>query len=218
MLDLAADNFDHTGLNFIGGAAISMGNYLGGNVNTLTLVALGPNNFGSGYKTALKGAKLPTQLHVSAGGTGPIIPTTDWFYDLDPHYIDMFGDPLLRMTMDADNNSINASNYLVDKAAEILTKMGCTNVNTSKVSLSSLPRNDRWSAHQRGGARMGSNPNTSVFNKWMQSWDVENVFSAGEHSITFGDSVTPGTHGIGPLAYIAADGIKKYLQSPGPLA
>jgi hypothetical protein len=52
---------------------------------------------------------------------------------------------------------------------------------------------------------------------WHQSWDVQNVFAAGEHQNPTGSTVTPGTHAIGPMAYVAVDGIKKYLTSPGAL-
>ncbi len=69
----------------------------------------------------------------------------------------------------------------------------------------------------RGGARTGTNPDTSVFNKWMQCWTSENVFASGEICDTFGDNITAGTHVAGPMAYLAADGIKKYLKSSGPL-
>ena len=65
----------------------------------------------------------------------------------------------------------------------------------------------------RGGARTGANQATSVFNKWMQCWTSENVFAAGEICDTFGDNITAGTHVAGAMAYLAADGIKKYLQT-----
>jgi gluconate 2-dehydrogenase alpha chain len=64
---------------------------------------------------------------------------------------------------------------------------------------------------------MGANPKTSVVNKYLQSWDVHNVF-------VMGSSVFPQNAGYNPtgtvaaLAYWAADAIKsRYLKSPGPL-
>jgi gluconate 2-dehydrogenase alpha chain len=71
--------------------------------------------------------------------------------------------------------------------------------------------------HNTGGAAMGSDPKTSVVNRYLQSWDVSNVF-------VMGSSVFPQNHGynptgtVGALAYWAADAIKtKYLKNPGPL-
>jgi len=122
------------------------------------------------------------------------------------------------MTLDNTENSLNVSDYLAPIMASIvLPKLGATNISVRKTPHNQITHWDRWSAHERGGARMGSNPQTSVFNKWMQSWDVPNLFSVGEHNIMLGDTVTAGTHGIGPLSYVAVDGIKKYLESPGPL-
>ncbi len=76
---------------------------------------------------------------------------------------------------------------------------------------------DWWGHHMRGGARTGANSATSVFNKWMQCWTSENLFAAGEICDTFGDNITAGTHVAGAMAYLEADGIKKYLSNPGSL-
>jgi hypothetical protein len=42
----------------------------------------------------------------------------------------------------------------------------------------------------------------------------KNFFAAGETLATFGDNTTAGTHVAGMMSYLAADGIKKYLQNP----
>ncbi len=218
--DWAGDNVDHTGLNFIGGVTVSAGGYPGGSINTLTLVSPGATNFGSTYKANLKNHFLPTTQTVSVGGSGIILPTYDHFTDLDPHYEDMYGDPILRMCMDNDTNAPTCTNYFAQlpEATTLLQKLGATNIKTSVPAISSIAHVDRWSAHQRGGARAGANPSTSAFNAWLQSWTVDNVFTTGEHLQMLGDNVTPGTHGIGPYAYLASEGIQMYLKSPGPLA
>jgi hypothetical protein len=57
-----------------------------------------------------------------------------------------------------------------------------------------------------------------VFNKWQQCWTSENLFAAGEVCDPTGDNTTTGgTHPVGPTSYVAAEGIRKYLQSPGML-
>ena len=73
------------------------------------------------------------------------------------------------------------------------------------------------STHNCGGAIMGDNPETSVVNRYLQCWDVPNVFSLGAsafpQNITYNYSIT-----IGALTYWALDVIKnQYLKSPGPL-
>lgn len=216
ILDFADDNFDHKGQNFIGGSAITVGGYLGSAPGLITAFNPGKDNFGSQWKAGLKDVKLPNRLTVSAAPSGPEIPTKDQFVDLDPHYTDIYGDPLARITIDWGANRWRPAEYIAPKVGEIFTKMGATNVAVNKVP--ELNQHvDWWGHHMRGGSRMGEKSETSVFNKWMQSWDVENLFAASETSFPFGDNITAGTHPAGMLAYLAADGIKKYLNSPGPL-
>jgi gluconate 2-dehydrogenase alpha chain len=73
--------------------------------------------------------------------------------------------------------------------------------------------------HNTGGTVMGSDPSTSVLNRFCQSWNVHNVFVPG------GASVFPQNHGYNPtgtveaLAFWTADAITaRYLKNPGPLA
>ena len=71
------------------------------------------------------------------------------------------------------------------------------------------------STHNMGGAAMGADPKTSVVNKYMQSWDVPNVFVVGGSAFTQNGAQGP-TETIGMLACWAADGIKEvYLKKPG---
>ncbi len=216
ILDFADDAFDHKGLNFIGGASVGVGGYAGSAPSLITQYLPGKDNFGKTWKAGLKDTKLPTRRTVASSPSGPEIPTKDQYIDLDPHYNDIYGDPLARITMDWGANRWRAADYIAPKVGEILTKMGATNVAVTKVA--ELTQHiDWWGHHMRGGARTGLKPETSVFNKWMQSWDVENLFAASEICFTFGDNTTAGTHPAGMQAYLAADGIKKYLANPSPL-
>lgn len=203
--------------NFIGGfGGNGIGDYRGSGPGTITTHLPGKKNFGAAWKAGLKDEKLPTKISFGFAGSGPTIPLTGHYIDLDPHYNDIYGDPLARITLDWDANTWRVATFLAPKFEEILTKMGATNIKTNPVA--ELTQHvDWWGHHMRGGARTGSDPNTSVFNKWMQCWDCENVFSSGEICFTFGDNITNGTHPAGAMAYLAADGIQKYLQSAGSL-
>jgi gluconate 2-dehydrogenase alpha chain len=218
LYDFMDDEFDHSNLNFIGGSQISFGTYLGGGPGNITLAgSSGPNSMGSTYKAGLKNMYLKTKIALSATPFAPDLPTTYNYVDLDPHYTDMFGDPLTRETIDWTPNTYNGATYLAPKVAEILTKMGCQNVKVSATVQPFSAHTDWWGHHRRGGCRIGKDPATSVFNMWNQCWTTPNLFAAGEITNTSGDTVPSGTHVAGPQAYVAADGIKKYLQSPGPL-
>ena len=61
--DLCDDNFDHTGLNFIGGAYPEAGFFPGGGPNNFAFYADQPTPamIGSTFKASLKDAFLPTK-------------------------------------------------------------------------------------------------------------------------------------------------------------
>jgi gluconate 2-dehydrogenase alpha chain len=68
-----------------------------------------------------------------------------------------------------------------------------------------------------GGAVMGTDPSTSVVNRYCQSWDVPNVFVVGGSAFPQNPAQGP-TETIGMLACWAADGIKEnYIAKPGPI-
>lgn len=64
---------------------------------------------------------------------------------------------------------------------------------------------------------MGDDPKTSVVNKYLQSWDVSNVFVMGAGAFPQNAGYNP-TGTVAALAYHAADMIKRqYIKNPGPL-
>jgi len=71
--------------------------------------------------------------------------------------------------------------------------------------------------HEVGGAIMGADPRTSVVNRYLQCWDVPNVFVIGASAYPQNATYNP-TGTLGALTYWVADVLKaKYLRSPGPL-
>ena len=213
--DFSDDHVDHKGLNFFGGANVSMGGYIGSGPELFRGITPSKSNFGSAWKAKEKDKKLLTTQRVTVAPAGINIPTKDMSADLDPHYKDMYGDPATRLTTYYEPNQYRAAEYFAPIVGNIMTKMGATNVAVTKFPEGEIV--DRWVQHIRSGIRYGSNPQTAVFNKWMQSYDVQNVFAAGEICQTWCDNTTAGTHALAAQAYLAADGIKKYLATPGPL-
>jgi gluconate 2-dehydrogenase alpha chain len=224
MLDYADDNFDHTGLNFIGGAPIRGEGYYGSGPSNITGIAAGVSATaqGSTYKASLKDYYLPTKSLVYISMEAPDLADKRSNIDLDPHFTDLYGDPLARLTQDYAIQQWYGAQYLSGSTSSvaygILQKMGCNNITVDKgVTPGSVPL-DNWPAHTRGGARIGADPSWSVFNKYGQCWTCENLFAAGEITETTGDNTTiGGTHPMGAVAYVTTEGIKKYLASPGPL-
>jgi len=139
------------------------------------------------------------------------------YLDLDPTYRDALGRPMLRMTFDFTDNERKMSRYLVDKAAEVALAMeGVSNIkkNYREGSWSVVPYQ---TTHNTGGTITGDNPANSVVNKYMQSWDVPNLFVLGSGAFPQNAGYNP-TGTVAALTYLSADAIKnQYLKAPGPL-
>lgn len=71
--------------------------------------------------------------------------------------------------------------------------------------------------HMNGGAIMGDDPKTSAINRYLQSWDVPNVFVPGASAFPQGLGYNP-TGTLAALTYWSARAIREqYLKNPGPL-
>lgn len=206
------DNFDHAGLGFVGGGLFQVVQTGGRPIQQINLFKDQPT-WGAGWKRA---ATENYQNTYTLSVEGSSYSYRDAYLDLDPTYKDSFGQPLLRMTFDFHENELKMSAYITDKMAGIGKAMGATRIEATprKGPYSVIPYQ---TTHNTGGAAMGDNPKTSVVNRYLQSWDVPNVF-------VFGASVYPQNHGynptgtVGALTYWAAEAIKTmYLKNPGPL-
>ena len=218
--DFADDNFDHTNVPvpYIGGTRNTYGSY----ASAPGLVGIGAAgsaaNIGSAYKAAQLNRTQVKKQTVTAAGAGMQLPMTTHYFDLDPHYTDLYGDPLPRYTQDYAPNSANASNDSVRLWTPVVEKMGVT-ITTGAAVSPGTTHETSWGIHIRGGIRIGNDPTTSALNRWQQIWSgATNVFSAGEDTEPIGSNTqTGGTHPAAVTAHAAADGIKMYLASPGPL-
>jgi gluconate 2-dehydrogenase alpha chain len=213
--DYNDDNFDHAGLGFIGGGHISTG-FSGGRPIGYHPVPPGTPQWGSAWKAAVAAHYQST---MGIGGSGAVLSYRDNHLDLDPTYKDPLGLPLLRMTFDYHDNELRVSDFLVNRAAEIARALDPAPqqivAGNRGLHYSIVPYQ---STHNIGGAIMGADPSTSAVNKYLQSWDVSNLFVIGASAFPQNASYNP-TGTVGALAYWAADAIKtKYMPNPGPLA
>jgi gluconate 2-dehydrogenase alpha chain len=212
MDDFNGDNFDHSGLGFIGGAYIA-GMITGGRPIEMIYTPKGVPAWGLQWKhAAAKNYLRSFSLSIHGSSTS----CRGNFLDLDPTYRDTFGQPMLRMTFDFNQNDLKMSNYLTDRAAEIARAMSPREIKENR-------RTGSWSVvpyqttHNTGGAIMGDNPQTSVINKYLQTWDVSNVFSMGAGAFPQNAGYNP-TATVAALTYHAAQEIiGRYLKAPGPL-
>jgi len=108
------------------------------------------------------------------------------------------------------------SAFTTQKAAEIAKVIGPERMSVAPVKekYNIVPYQ---STHNAGGAMMGSDPETSAVNKYLQAWDVSNVFVIGASAYPQNSANSP-TGTVGALACWAADNIKdRYLKQPGLL-
>ncbi len=210
--DLNGDNFDHGGLDFIGGGSISCQPTDGRPLAHLP-VPPGTPRWGARWKAEAKKNYLRSFGFTSQGSS---YAAHSNHLDLDPTYTDRFGRPLLRMTFDFPDNDIRMSNHVVNRMELIAKTMNPRQyVLDRRTKPYSVVPNQ--STHNTGGAIMGRHPRTSAVNKYLQSWDVPNVFVVGSSAFPQNPGYNPnGT--VCALAYLAADAIvSRYLKSPGPL-
>jgi gluconate 2-dehydrogenase alpha chain len=211
--DYNGDNFDHSGLGFVGGGFIGAGQTNGRPITTRP-VPSGTPNWGAQWKKATA-ETYNRAMALSAHGSS--YSYRDCFLDLDPTYKDRLGRPLMRMTFDFHDNELKMSVFLTERLAGIAKALDPAEIKASPRT-GPYTLNIYQTTHNTGGTAMGSDPATSLVNRYCQSWDVPNVFVGG------GASVFPQNHGynptgtVGALAYWTADAIRdRYLRNPGPL-
>jgi gluconate 2-dehydrogenase alpha chain len=207
------DNFDHTGLGFIGGGYVGIVQTGARPIETHPTPE-GTPGWGSAWK---KSIAHYYQRTTSIATHGSVMSHRNNYLDLDPTYRDVYGRPLLRMTFDYTDNEHRMSDYLTDRAAEIAQAMkpASIKVNKRKGSWDVVPYQ---TTHNTGGAIMGTDPATSAVNRYLQSWDVANVFVFGASAFPQNAGYNP-TGTVAALAYWSVDAIRnRYLKAPGPLA
>ena len=215
MDDFDGDNFDHGPLGFIGGSSINCINTGGRPIQHLSLPA-GTPTWGAGWK---KAAKENYIYQTSLGAQGSVMSYRDNYLDLDPTYKDQFGQPLLRMTFDWKDNDMAMTQFIGGKVEQIAKAM-----NPKHISMGFKKKGEHYdvrpyqSTHNTGGAPMGTDPATSAINRYLQVWDVSNVFVMGASAFPQNFGYNP-TAVVAALAYWSAKTIReRYLKSPGALA
>ena len=213
--DFDGDNFDHGPLGFVGGASINCINTGGRPIQQLSLPA-GTPTWGAAWK---KAAKENYVYQTSVGSQGSVMAYRDNYLDLDPTYKDAFGQPLLRMTFDWKDNDMAMTAFIGSKVEQIAKAMG-----PKHISMGFKKKGEHYdvrpyqSTHNTGGAIMGTDPKTSAINRYLQTWDVPNVFVMGASAFPQNFGYNP-TGVVCALAYWSAKAIREnYLKNPGALA
>jgi gluconate 2-dehydrogenase alpha chain len=163
-----ADNFDHTGLGFIGGGSIDgrseqkpIGLVRGGVPPTVA-------QWGSEWKAWIH-ANANKVGNIGSGGGTNTLPYEQFFMDLDPTHRDSIGLPVIRITYDYTETENRMHRFLLEKQRLWLLEAGAVQ------TWSTLPVANPYSVHAYGGTRMGDNPDTNVANRWGLAHEVPNL-------------------------------------------
>ena len=211
--DFNGDNFDHSGLGFLGGAYIQAAITNGRPINTRP-VPPGTPRWGRDWKRAT--AKWYNHAF-GINASGCSYAHRENFLDLDPTYKDALGRPLIRMSYNFHDNDYKLAEHMAGVIGRIARAMNPT------VMSAPAPRRGNYnvvpyqSTHNTGGTMMGADPGSSVLNRYLQSWDADNLFVMGASVFPQNQSYNP-TGVVGALAYWSANAITtQYLKRPGPL-
>jgi gluconate 2-dehydrogenase alpha chain len=208
------DNFDHGPHGFVGGGYMGQVQTNGRPIET-TPVPPGTPRWGAKWKQAVRDNYL-SALKPGTGVHGSMYSYRDVYVDLDPVYRDRLNRPLLRITMDFHDNELKQNLFLTDKFAEIFRAMGAQQV-VKEYRKAPYDITKYQTTHLCGGAVMGEDPRTSALNRYLQSWDVPNLFVLGASAFPQNAGYNP-TGTVAALAYWSLEAIRnRYLKEPGPL-
>jgi gluconate 2-dehydrogenase alpha chain len=206
------DNFDHSGLGFVGGGSTRVTPIGAAPIDSRPLPP-GTPAWGSEWKKATVKNYAST---MSIGCEASSYATRSNYLSLDPTYKDPLGRPLLRITFDFPENDRKMAAYVTGKVAEIAKSMNPRQIVPS-AQTGHWNSSPYQSSHIVGGFIMGSDPKNSSVNKYLQVWGVPNLFVVGSSAFPQNPGYNP-TGTVAALAFKAADAIRtRYLKRPGEM-
>jgi gluconate 2-dehydrogenase alpha chain len=206
--DWADDNFDHSGLDFIGGGNL----WFAGerrpmaSVDGLQTWLKGKRNWSSAWKSFVKeNADRTNNAHVQK----TTLPYEDNYLDLDPDVKDPFGVPVIRITAEFKENEKNIAIFTQGKIEQVYKEAGA--IATERAAVDG-PMPMGAAAHTYGATRMGDNPETNVVNRWGFSHEAPNLGILGGGVLGTSGAHNP-TLTIQALAWRTAEYLVKNWKS-----
>lgn len=138
------------------------------------------------------------------------------YMDLDPTYTDKFGDALLRFTLDWTEHEYRQREIADGIARQIARAIGAR-VDDTKPSRAPYSVVNYLSTHIQGGAVMGSSPEHSVVNRYLQHWELPDLFVVGASAFPQNPSHNPTLTAVALTTWAADAMIERYFNAPGRL-
>jgi gluconate 2-dehydrogenase alpha chain len=171
------------------------------------------SNWGSEWKKA----SLKWKDHSAGIGlSGEHLSYRQNYMDLDPTYTDKFGDPLLRFTLDWTDHEFKQREFGARIQAKIAREMGAR---FEEGPPPRAPYNviNYQSTHIQGGAIMGSSPDTSVVNRYLQHWNVPNLFVVGASAFPQNAAQNPTLTAMAVTLFASDVMVDRYFKHPEQL-
>ena len=162
----ADDNFDHAGLDFIGGGNLWVYS------DRRPIAAANMNTFGRtpGWGRQWKAFVKENADRVNTAYLQKTtLPYEDNYLDLDPVVKDPLGFPVCRITADYKDNERKISDFIQEKMELWYRAAGATDIVRGPLGTMGV------NTHAYGGTRMGDNPETNVVNRYGFSHEVPNL-------------------------------------------
>jgi choline dehydrogenase-like flavoprotein len=144
-------------------------------------------------------------------GRGEMIPNDQSYCEIDPVIKDRWGIPVLRFHWQWSDHERRQAAHMQTTFAAIIDAAGGRVKGEVKSNGADAIGPGGSIIHEVGGARMGSDPNTSVTNSWGNTWDVRNLYIADGAVFASNADKNP-TLTIMALAWRAADHILAGLR------
>jgi gluconate 2-dehydrogenase alpha chain len=164
--DFADDNFDHGGLDFIGGGNLWVYS------DQRPIAAASMPTFGRAPRWGSKWKQFVMEnadRWVNSYLQKTTLPYADNYLDLHPTVKDPLGDPVIRITADHKDNEKRIAAYIQDKMQQWFVEAGA--VATLRLPVGTMG----VSTHAYGGTRMGDDPATNVVDRWGFCHEVPNL-------------------------------------------
>ncbi|HEY0895825.1 MAG TPA: GMC family oxidoreductase [Sphingobacteriaceae bacterium] len=129
-----------------------------------------PEGFGKHLKAQLTAGELGP-WHVGSHMMGETIPKASNQVSLHSSKKDAWGMPILRVSVDYDENDEKMTRDYIGQMTEMFSRAGFVNIRSQDSK--QAPGLD---IHEMGGVRMGRDPRTSLLNGWNQMHACKNVF------------------------------------------
>jgi gluconate 2-dehydrogenase alpha chain len=164
--DWADDNFDHSGLDFIGGGNLWVYS------DQRPIAAAGMPTFGRAPRWGSQWKRFVSEnadRWVNSYLQKTTLPYEDNYLDLHPTVKDPLGHPVVRITADHKDNERRVATFIQDKMEQWFREAGAVEIVRQPVGTMGM------STHAYGGTRMGDNPETNVVDRFGFCHEVPNL-------------------------------------------